>query len=159
MERISDTISELVQGSEEFADMVFGDALRLRDWHSRDTAAERLQALAVVAPSLGTHERTDFRKEYRRAWLDVSGTDTPLPRQLELAVIRDSGLETLAGDSKTAPTVIVTQNAQDSTARILSSAGHALLDVGEASTKESLNGWRRPAHSPPAGSTGTVYGS
>ena len=135
MERISDTISELVQGSEEFADLVFGDALGLRNWHYRDTAAERLQALSVVAPALRTHERTDFRKEYRRAWLDVSGTDTPLPRELELAVIRDGGLETLAGDPETAPRVIVTQNAQESTARILSSAGHALLDVGEASTE------------------------
>ena len=134
MERISDTVLELVQGSEELADLVFGDALGLRDWHSRDTAAERLQALAVVVPSLRAHERTEFRKEYRRAWLDVSGADTPLPRELELAVIRDSGLETLAGDPETPPSVIVTQNAQESTARILSSAGHALLDVGEAST-------------------------
>ena len=136
MERISDTVSELVQGSEEFAELVFGDALGLRDWHSQDTAAERLQALAVVAPALGTHERTDFRKEYRRAWLDVSGTDTPLPRELELAVTRNGGLEILAGDPETAPRVIVTQNAQESTARILSSAGHALLDVGEASTEK-----------------------
>ena len=135
MERISDTASELVQGSEEFANLVFGDALGLRDWHSRDTAAERLQALAVVAPSLGTHERTEFRKEYRRAWHDVSVTDTPLPQELELAVIRDSGLETLAGDPETAPRVIVTQSAQEPTARTLSSAGHAVLDVGEASTE------------------------
>jgi len=135
MERISDTVSELVQGSEEFADLVFGDALGLRDWHSPDTAAERLQALALVAPSLGTHERRDFRNEHRRAWLSVSGTDTPLPHDLELAVIRDSGLQTLTGNPETAPRVIVTQNAQEPTARILSSAGHALLDVGEASTK------------------------
>ena len=134
MERISDTVSELVQGSEEFAELVLGDVLGLRDWHSQDTASERLQALAAVAPALGTHERMDFRKEYRRAWLDVSGIDTALPRKLELAVIRDSGLEILAGDPETAPRVIVTQNAQESTARILSSAGHALLDVGEAST-------------------------
>lgn len=137
MGRISDTVSELVQDSEEFADVVFGDALGLRDWHSQDTAAERLQALAVVAPDLRTHERADFRKEYRRAWLDVSSTDTPLPREMELAVIRDGGLETLAGnpEPETAPRVIVTQNAQESTAIILSSAGHALLDVGEASTE------------------------
>ena len=135
MERIYDTVSELVQGSEEFADLVFGDALGLRDWHSPDTTVERLQVLAVVASSLGTHERSDFRKEYRRAWLNVSGTDTPLPHELELAVIRDRGLETLTGDPETAPRVIVTQNAQESTARILSSAGHALLDVGEASTE------------------------
>ncbi len=42
-------------------------------------------------------------------------------------------LETLGGDAETAPTVIVTENAQTFEARILSSAGHALLDIGEAS--------------------------
>ena len=135
MERVSDTLSELVQGSEEFAELVFGRVVGLRDWHSRDTAVERLQELAVAARSLGTHERTDFRKEYRRAWLDVSSTDTQLPRELVVAVIRDGGLEALAGDPEEAPTVIVTQNAQESAARLLSSAGHALLDVGEASTE------------------------
>ena len=133
IERVSDTISELVQGSEEFADLVFGDALGLRDWHSRDTATERLQVLAVVAPNLGAHERADFRKEYRRAWHDVVSTETPMAPELELAVIRDGGLETLAGDPETVPTVIVTQNAQESAAKILSSAGHALLDVGDSS--------------------------
>ena len=134
LERISDTVSELVQGNEEFTELVFGNELGLRDWHSRDTATERLQALAVVAPTLETHERTDFRKEYRRAWLNISDTDTALPHKLELVVIRDGGLEIFAGDPETAPKVIVTQNAQESTARILSSAGHALLDVGEAPT-------------------------
>ncbi|MCY4138169.1 MAG: DUF3883 domain-containing protein [Rhodobacteraceae bacterium] len=47
-------------------------------------------------------------------------------------MIRDHRLETLKGDSETAPKVIVTQNAQESTSRILSSVGLALLDVGEA---------------------------
>ena len=42
-------------------------ALGLRDWHSLDTAPERLQALAVDAPALATHDRRDFRKEHRRA--------------------------------------------------------------------------------------------
>ena len=63
MERVSETVSELVQGSEEFAELVFGNALGLLDWHSRDTSVERLQALAVVAHGLRTHERTNFRKE------------------------------------------------------------------------------------------------
>lgn len=135
MERISDTILELVQGNDEFADLVFGASLGLRDWQSRDTAVERLLSLAAVARSLGTHERTDFRREHRRAWQDVSSTDTPLPQELELAVIRDGGLRILAGDPETAPNVIVTQNAQESTARILARAGHALLDVGDVSTE------------------------
>lgn len=138
MERISDTVTELVQGNEEFEKLVFGNALGLRDWHSPDTATERLRALAIVAPSLGPHERTDFRKEYRRAWLEVSRSTTPLPQELKLVVIRDGGLKTLSGDSETPPRVIVTQNAHESTARILSSAGHALLDVGSEASIESV---------------------
>ena len=138
LERISDTVSELVQGSEEFADLVFGNALGVRDWRSADTATERLQTLAMVAPSLGTHERTEFRKEYRRAWFEVSSGTIPLPKELKLAVIRDGGLETLAGDPEMSPSVIVTQNAHESTARILSSAGYALLDVGGEASIESI---------------------
>ena len=84
----------LVEGSEELADLVFGDALGLRDWHSPDTAPERLQALAVVATALATHDRRDFRREYRHAWLDLSKTDAALPRGLDLAVSRDGRLET-----------------------------------------------------------------
>ena len=136
MGRLSDTVSELVEGGEGLADLVFGDALGLRDWHGKDTVPERLQVLAVVAPSLETHERRDFRREYRRAWVELSGTDAPLPHELDLAVIRESKLETLAGDPKTVPTVIVAQNAQEAAAQILSSTGHALLDIGDASTDE-----------------------
>ena len=133
LERVPDPVAGLVEGSEELADLVFGDALGLRDWHSADTAPERLRALAVVAPALATHDRRDFRKEYRRAWFDLTDTDAGVPRGLDLAVSRDGRLETLGGDAETAPTVIVTQNAQAFEARILSSAGHALLDIGEAS--------------------------
>ena len=136
MERVSDTVLGLVEGNQELVGLVFGGALGLRDWHSRDTAAERLQALAVVSPALATHDRRDFRREYRRAWLDVSETDATLPRALDLAVSRDGRLEVLVGDVVTTPTVIVTQNVQAFEARILSSAGHALLDIGDASSEK-----------------------
>ena len=133
LERVSDTVAGLVEASEELADLVFGDALGLRDWHSPDTAPERLRALAVVAPALVTHDRRDFRNGYRRVWLDLLNTDAALPLGLDLAVNRDGRLETLWGNAETPPTVIVTENARAFEARILSSAGHALLDVGEAS--------------------------
>ena len=136
IERVPDTVAVLLEGSEELADLVFGGALALRDWHNADTAPERLRALAVVAPGLATHDRRDFRKEYRRAWLDLSNTDAALPDDLDLAVSRDGRLDTQGGDAETAPTVIVTQSAQAFEARILSSAGHALLDIGEASGKK-----------------------
>ena len=133
---MSDTVAGFVEGSEELADLVFGDALGLRDWHSPDTAAERLRALAVVAPALATHDRRDFRNGYRRAWLDLSNTDAALPWGLDLAVNRDGRLETLCGNAETPPTVIVTENARAFEAKILSSAGHALLDIGEASCEK-----------------------
>ena len=133
LERVSDTVAGLVEGSEELAELVFGNALGLRDWHSPDTAPQRLRTLSVVAPALATHDRRDFRNEYRRAWLDLSDTGSALPLSLNLAVSRDGRLETLCGNAESPPTVIVTQNARAFEARILSSAGHALLDIGEAS--------------------------
>jgi len=133
LERVSDTVAGLVEGSEELAELVFGNALGLRDWHSPDTAPQRLRALAVVAPALAAHDRRDFRSEYRRAWRDLSDTGAALPLSLNLAVSRDGRLETLCGNAENPPTVIVTENARAFEARILSSAGHALLDIGEAS--------------------------
>ena len=58
------------------------------------------------------------------------------PRALDLAVSRNRRLEMLGGDVATAPKVIVTQNAQAFEARILSSAGQALLDIGDAPSEK-----------------------
>ena len=131
-----DAMAGLVEGSEQLADLVFGDALGLRDWQSPETASERLQALAAVAPALAAHDRRDFRREYRRAWLDLSNTNAELPASLDVAVSRDGRLETLSSDDGTAPTLILTQDAQAFEARVLSAAGHALLDIGEASSQK-----------------------
>ena len=136
MERIPDVAAELVESSEDLADLVFSDAIGLRDWNSPDTAPERLRALAAVARALAAHDRRDFRKEYRRAWSDLPDTDTGLTRDLDLAVNRDGRLETLSGDVESPSAVIVTQDAQAFEARILSSAGHALLDIGDASAEK-----------------------
>ncbi len=135
LERMTDTLAGLVEDSEELADLAFGETLGLRDWQSEDSAPVRLQELAVVAPTLATYDRRDFRKEYRRAWLDLSNTDARLLPGLDLAVSRDGKLEKLGSDAETVPTVIVTQDAQAFEARILSAAGYALLDIGEASSE------------------------
>ncbi|MCY4074263.1 MAG: DUF3883 domain-containing protein [Acidobacteria bacterium] len=136
LQRVSDTVAGVVEGSEELADLVFGRALGLRDWHSPETAPQRLRALADVAPTLAAHDRRDFRNGYRRAWLDLSNTDAALPPRLDLAVIREGRFETLCGNAESPPTVIVTENAGAFEARILSSAGHALLDIGEAACEK-----------------------
>lgn len=136
LERIPDIVAELIEGSEDLADLVFSDAIGLRDWNSPDTASERLRALAAIVPSLAAHDRRDFRKEYRRAWFDLPDTDTGLPPDLDLAVNRDGRLEMLSGDAESPPTVIVAQDAQAFEARILSSVGRALLDIGEASAEK-----------------------
>ena len=135
MDRVPDTIADLVETNQDFANLVFGKELGLRDWPSKETALERLTELASVSISLSSHDRPVFRKEYRRAWFDVVETGVSLPDDLSLAVDRSGKLETLSGDVE-APTVIVTANAQQFEARILSSAGQALLDVGDASTEK-----------------------
>ena len=134
--RLPDAVATLVEDSTELADLVFGNVVGLRDWHSDDTACERLQALAAVAPHLPTRDRRDFRKEYQRAWLDLCETNAALPRGLDLAVYCDGWPTVLAGDDGAPPTVIVTNNAQASEARILATTGHALLDIGNASAEQ-----------------------
>lgn len=136
LERMFDTVAGLVEHGERLADLVFGEALGLRDWQSADSAPARLQELAVVAPTLPTHDRRDFRKEYRRAWLDLSNTGARLLPGLDLAVSRDGRLEKLGSDAQTVPTVIVTQDPQAFEARVLSAAGYALLDIGEAPSEK-----------------------
>ena len=135
MDRVPDTIADLVETNQDFANLVFGKELGLRDWPSKETAIERLAELASVSDALPSHDRSVFRKEYQRAWSDVVETGVSLPGDLSLAVDRSGRLETLSGDLE-APTVIVTANAQLFEARVLSSAGQALLDVGNASTEE-----------------------
>lgn len=135
IERISDTILELFQNSEELSELVMGEELGILDWNSPNTAVKRLQALATIASSLSSSERSVFRNEYRRAWVDVLETDAELPHDLDLAVIRERGPQLLKGNPEKAPTVIVVQNAQESIARLLSSTGHALLDVGDTSVE------------------------
>ena len=151
LERVSDTVAGLVEGSEELADLVFGSALGLRDWHSPDTAPQRLRALADVASALAAHDRWDFRNGYRRAWLDFSNTDAALPRGLDLAVIRDGRLEMLCGNAESPPTVIVTENAGTFEARILSSAGHAFARHRRSRLRENCRptGRDRPFLGPP----------
>ena len=136
MDRVPDTVTELVESNQELADLVFGKDLQLRDWQSKDTVVERLGELASASVALASHDRPTFRGEYRRAWLDVVESGVSLPAGLILAVDRSGRLETLSGDAATRPEVTVTQNAQQFEARVLSSAGHALLDVGDASTQK-----------------------
>jgi hypothetical protein len=132
MRGVTDLFAGLLEGNQQLAGLAFGGALGLRDWHSEDTVTARLRELAIVCPTLATHDRREFRKEYRRACLEVSKTDVELPRDLDLAVIQHGRLDRLSGDAQTRPTVIVAQNGQASEARILSDAGYAVLDVGEA---------------------------
>ena len=132
--RLREAETALVEGSQELANLVFGEALQLRDWQASDTAMGRLRALAAVAASLAPHDRRDFHREYRRAWNDFADLDIALPTDLELAVNRHGRLEALAGDATSPSTVIVTRNAQAFDARVLATAGHALLDVGDAPT-------------------------
>ncbi|MYD94619.1 MAG: DUF3883 domain-containing protein [Chloroflexi bacterium] len=134
MHRVPDTVASLLEHSDELADLAFSSAIGLRDWNSAETAGDRLQALAIVAPALAAPDRRDFRREYRRAWNDLGETDAALPPDLDLTVTRDGGFALLRGHDES-PTVIVTNNPQAFGARILAAAGHPLLDIGDAAAE------------------------
>ncbi len=133
IDRVPEALADLSDG-EGLSKLAFGDALRLRDWHSHSTAVERLRDLADVAAGLSSNDRPTFRNEHRRAWQDVVETGTSLPADLSLIVARRGQLEALAGDSDTPAAVIVTEDAQRFEARLLSSAGQAVLEVGPTAT-------------------------
>ena len=155
--RLPDAETALIEGTQELADLVFGETLGVCDWEAGDTAMGRLQALAGIAAALAPHDRRDFHREYRRAWNDFADLDAELPTDLELAVNRDGRLESLAGDDTAPPTVIITRNAQAFDARILASAGHALLDVGDAPTMTITEGSPQRVGSRPVGSMALGY--
>ncbi|WP_371807961.1 sacsin N-terminal ATP-binding-like domain-containing protein [Aquisalimonas sp. 2447] len=134
IDRVPEALVDLSEG-EGLSELAFGDALCLRDWHSQATAVERLRDLADVAVGLSSNDRPTFRNEYRRAWQEVVETGNLLPADLSLIVTRWGQLEALTGESDTPAAVIVTEDAQSFEARILSSAGQAVLEVGPAATE------------------------
>ena len=119
--------------SDGFAEFCFGPAVGLRDWQSPMTAVDRLRDLSSVAFSLGSSDRPIWRREHQRAWLDLAETSESLPDDLCLVVTRGGQLEPIAAAQHAEQaTVIVTEDAQRLEARVLSSAGQCILEVGSA---------------------------
>ena len=54
--RLPDIEAALVEGTQELANLVFGEALGVCDWEAGGTAVGRLFALAAVAAALATHD-------------------------------------------------------------------------------------------------------
>lgn len=106
----------------------------MRDWQSPTTAIDRLRDLASVAVGLPSNDRPTLRREYQRSWLDVVETGVSLPDDLSLIVTRRGQLEVLSGEPEKPAAVIVTEDAQRFEARVLSSAGQAVLEVGPTPT-------------------------
>ena len=138
MDRIHDaTIADLAE-EDKLAELVFGEDLRFKDWQSRNTAVDRLRDLAAICPMLASNERPTFRREYQRAWADGVKAGVTLPADLSLAVNRRGRLEELRGDKEERPNVIIAENAQRFEARILSSSGQAVLDLGDDTSTEKV---------------------
>ena len=129
---LPDAEATLVEGTQELADLVFGQTVGIGDWRGKGTELDRLRALAVVAPALALHDRRDFHREYRRVWTDFANTDATLPARSGLGGYPERSAGSACRGSYRAPNVIVTQTLQAFDARILASAGHALLDIGDA---------------------------
>lgn len=135
IDRVFQDVADLAN-SKELTELAFSKYLGLRDWQSQDTAVDRLRDLAAISTTLASNERPTFRREYKRAWGDVVKTVVSLPADLILVVNRRSELQNLSGNSEAPSDVIVTQDAKKFEARILSSDGHAVLEVGDTSTEK-----------------------
>jgi hypothetical protein len=119
--------------SSELSNLLFGDEIGLRDWQSITTAAERLYDLALLAQDMSSTDRAVFRREYRRAWLEVSQTKSELGYNLSVVISRRGEIEVLKGSIKAPPELIVTNEPSCFEIRALSGIGRAVLDIGEAS--------------------------
>jgi hypothetical protein len=133
VDRVPDAVVDFSEG-DGLAELVFGEALGLRDWQSQGTAIDRLRDLADVAVGLTSNDRPTLRREYQRAWLEVVESGVSLPDDLSLIVTRRGQLEALRGESGAPVAVIITEDAQRFEARVLSSAGQAVLEVGPTQT-------------------------
>jgi hypothetical protein len=134
-DRIPEGIADF-SGGEPFVELAFGPSVGLRDWQTPTTALGRLRCLADVAVGLPSNDRPTLRREYQRAWLDVIEAGASPPHDLCLIVTRLGRHEILEGNLEKPTAVIVTEDAQRFEARVLSSAGQAVLEVGQASTEQ-----------------------
>ncbi|MGF6409391.1 sacsin N-terminal ATP-binding-like domain-containing protein [Paraburkholderia sp. MM5482-R1] len=134
LDRIAEAVADLPD-EEELAKLAFSKALGLRDWLNPATAIERLRDLAAATAGLASNDRPTFRKEYQRAWEETISSSLSLPVDLKLVVMRRSQFELLAGNVDDPPAVVIVADAQRFEARVLSSAGQAVLEVGHASSE------------------------
>ena len=131
VDRVPESLAVFAENP-ELAAVMFGNDVGLRDWQDKTTAVARLSYLPTIAADIASHDRPTFRREYQRAWEDVADTHAILPADLTLVVNRLGQITTLAGDAQAPPAVIVCPDVSGFQARILSAAGRAVLDVGEA---------------------------
>lgn len=124
---------------EKLAGLLFSNAVGVRNWQDEVNAVHRLVALASAAVDLLSSERPEFRREYRKAWLDAAVTNSKLPADLCVAVVRRGQLEVVNGGSQPLHDLIVAQDAQRFEARVLAESGRAVLEVGEASVDAIVN--------------------
>jgi hypothetical protein len=136
LNRLPEKFAADVTDSTGLADLMFGEAIGLRDWQSEATAVARLSDLALAAPDLPGSDRPVFRREYQRAWLDAAGTQITFPADGCIAVTRQGRLEILKGRAAEPPEVMVAQDNRIFEARVLSTAGRAVLEVGETPVKK-----------------------
>ena len=130
MDRISEAVAN-ISDDDALADVVFGEALGLRDWQSKDTAVDRVMELAGVATSLVSHEKPIARNAYRDAWENVVATGASLPSDIALMVKRRGQIEVLSGNTEAPPALLVTEDAQSPAVRILHDSGLPVLEVGK----------------------------
>ena len=92
MERLPNAALSVAESGER-AELIFGDALGIRDWQSKETAVERLSELGGIAPKLSMSDRPRLRDECRRAWSEIRDGGHDLSGDLAFAVSRHGQLE------------------------------------------------------------------
>ncbi|NEY92256.1 sacsin N-terminal ATP-binding-like domain-containing protein [Tabrizicola oligotrophica] len=121
--------------TDQVAKIAFSPLIGLQDWTSRETALERIRALATVCGHLQAAERPSFRRELLRSWKDVCSLGEQIPSDLPLVVSRRGQWEVVTGDLSSPLPVILADDGHRFDVRALSSAGQPVLEVGEDLSK------------------------
>jgi len=124
----AEEIATLLSKDDDAVTILAGEPFRLNVWKAKDSAPQRLQALANVCESVTQHERPLLRKLYEHAWKDLLELDLVLVEKPALIVERPPGFAKLTGSTAEA-SVYLRDSGSSELARLLIDTGSPVLAV------------------------------
>lgn len=124
----TEEIAVLLSKDDAAITILESEPFRLNVWKTKNSAPQRLQALADVCESVTQHERPLLRKLYEHAWKDLLELNLDLVEDAALIVERPPGFGRLNG-SKEEASVYLRDSSSSELARLLIDTGSPVLVI------------------------------